>query len=203
MKRILQSTWFTAAIGGVLYLLVTFLVLNSAKFENVAAATHAETEPKTLPPDNNPSWKFQNPEFEQWVTELKREKEALELRAQQLQELALRIEAERNELTSITQMVAQLQAEFDKNVLRIQEQEADNLKRQAKVFANMSSDAVAALISEMAEDEAVKILYLMKNDDVSAILETLSRMGKVESRRAASITEKIRRTLPPPKSKAS
>lgn len=202
MIRILQSSWFTAAVGGLLYLAVTLALISPGKFQGVvSAAQRAESEKKSA--DNDPSWKFRNPEFDQWMAELKREKEALELRAQQLQELAARLEAERKELTAVTQMVAQLQAEFDKNVIRIKDQEADNLKRQVKVFSNMSPETVAALVNEMAEDEAVKILYLMRTDDASAVLETLTNMGKVEAKRAASISEKIRRTLPPAKAKVS
>jgi flagellar motility protein MotE (MotC chaperone) len=201
MIRILQSSWVTALVGCLLYLGVTFAVLSPSKFEGALAAQKTDETGKSA--NDDPSWKFRNPEMEQWVAELKREKEALDLREQQLQELALRLEAERKELTAVTQTVYQLQAEFDKNVIRIKDQEVDNLKRQVKVFANMSPDASSALVSEMAEDEAVKILALMKTDDVSAIIETLSKMGKAESQRAANITEKLRRVLPPARSKTS
>jgi flagellar motility protein MotE (MotC chaperone) len=196
MIRILQSSWVTALIGCLTYLGVTAALLSPVKFEGaLAAAQHAEE--KHISPNDDPSWRFRNPEMEQWMTELKREKEALEIRAQQLQELALRLESERKEMAVVTQTVSQLQAEFDKNVLRVGEQEIDNLKRQAKIFGSMSPEAVAALINEMQEDEAVKILFVMKNDDVGAILETLGKMGRAESKRAATITEKIRRVLPP------
>lgn len=201
MIRILQSSWLTALVGCLIYLGVTFAVLSPSKFEGALAAQKADETGKSA--NDDPSWKFRNPEMDQWVAELKREKEALDLREQQLQELALRLETERKELTAVTQTVYQLQAEFDKNVIRIKDQEVDNLKRQVKVFANMSPDASSALVSEMAEDEAVKILALMKTDDVSAIIETLSKMGKAESQRAASITEKLRRVLPPARSKSS
>lgn len=199
MIRILQSSWVTALIGCLIYLGVTFALLSPGKFEGAHAAQ--KVEPKKSANDD-PSWQFKNPELDQWVAELKREKEALELRAQQLQELALRLEAERKELTAVTQTVHQLQAEFDQNVIRIKDQEVENLKRQAKVFSGMSPEAVAALISEMNEDEAVRILYYLKNDDVSAILESMNAVGKAESKHAAVISEKIRRTLPPEKPRA-
>lgn len=196
MIRILQSSWLTAVLGCVIYLGVTFALLSPNKFEGALAAQQkAEKVEKSA--NDDPSWKFKNPEMEQWMNELKREKEALEERAQQLQELAVRLEAERKELTAVTQTVYQLQTEFDKNVIRIKDQEMENLKRQAKIFSNMSPEAIAALVNEMAEDEAVRILFVMKPDQVSAILEVLSKQGKTESKRAATITEKLRRTLPP------
>jgi flagellar motility protein MotE (MotC chaperone) len=195
MTRILQSSWATALIGCFIYLGVTFALLSPGKFEGAQAAQNSEPVKKT--PGDDPSWKFNNPEMDQWMSELKREKDGLAVREQQLQELALRLETERKELTVVTQTVYQLQAEFDKNVVRIKEQEVENLKRQAKIFSNMSPDATAALVSDMAEDEAVRILFVMKADEVSAILESLSKLGKTESKRAASITEKLRRVLPP------
>ncbi|MBC8095356.1 MAG: hypothetical protein H7Y43_06065 [Akkermansiaceae bacterium] len=195
MIRILQSSWVTALMGCLLYLGVTFAMLSPGKFEGAQAAQKAEEPQKSA--NDDPSWKFKNPEIDQWMAELKREKEALESREQQLQELALRLETERKEFMTVTQTVYQLQAEFDRNIIRIKDQEVDNIKRQAKVFSNMSSDTVAALVGEMVEDDAVRILYVMKPDEVSAILESLGKLGKVESKRAASITEKLRRVLPP------
>ncbi len=196
MTRILQSSWFTALVGALLYLGVTVVLMSPSKFEGAQMAHQGEEKP-VKSADDDPSWRFRNPEMEQWVAELKREKEALQLREQQLQELAARLEAERKELNAITQTVYQLQAEFDRNVVRIKDQEVDNLKRQVRVFSNMSVDAVAAVVSEMAEDEAVKILFLMKADQASEVLQTLAGMGRAESKRAAILTEKIRRTLPP------
>jgi flagellar motility protein MotE (MotC chaperone) len=65
------------------------------------------------------------------------------------------------------------------------------------VLAGMSPDAAAALINEMTDDEAVRILYTMKPGEASAVIEAFSKLGKTEARRAAALTEKIRRTLPP------
>jgi len=90
-----------------------------------------------------------------------------------------------------------LQRDFDKNVIRIKDQEVENLKRQAKVMSGMSADGAANLISQMPEDDAVRILFTMKPDEASPILETLGKMGKSEARRAALVTEQLRRTLPP------
>lgn len=196
--KLLQSSWVTALIGGLLYLGVTVALIHPSQFEGAHAAQAPAVEKS---PDDDPSWRFRNPEIDQWIAELKREKEALDLREQQLQELALRLDAERKELTAITQTVYQIQSEFDKNIIRIKDQEMENLKRQAKVFANMEPDTVAALVNEMPEDESVRILFVMKNDDVIGILERLGKLGPTGSRRAASITEKLRRVLPPDKAK--
>jgi flagellar motility protein MotE (MotC chaperone) len=195
MMRVFQSSWVMALIGCALYLSTTLALLSPAKFV-VARTALEETMGVVL--TEQPSWNFRNPEFEQWVEEIRRQRDALALREQQLQELQTRLEAERKELSYATQLVSRLQAEFDKNVVRITDQEADNLKRQAKVLSSMSPEAGAGLLNDMAEEEAVRILVAMKADEASAILEALSKLGKPEAKRAATFTEKMRRTLPAP-----
>jgi flagellar motility protein MotE (MotC chaperone) len=193
MTRWLQSSWLTALTGCLLYLAVTAAFLRPGPFARVGPALSA---PKNSTADQ-PSWKFSNPEFDQWIGELRREKEALAVREQQLQELQARLNADRQELIAATQTIHQLQAEFDKNVLRIKDQEIDNLKRQAKVMAGMTPESAAGLINEMSDDEAARILYTMKAEEASALIEALSKTGKSEAKRAAGLTEKMRRMLPP------
>jgi flagellar motility protein MotE (MotC chaperone) len=193
MLRLFTSSWSVGLVGGLLYLATTAALIHPGQFElptTVAAAP--------LSPNDDPSWNFRNPEFEQWVEELKREREALDQRSQQLQELQKRLETERQEILSVTQTVHQLQMEFDKNVVRIKEQELDNLKRQTKVVASMSPEGAAAMLNEMPEDQTVAVLFMLKPDASSLILDTLSRMGKTEAKRAAQLTERMRMVLPPP-----
>lgn len=198
MIRILQSSWVAALIGGVLYLATTAALLSPAKFPApVRAAEKTVTTALMAAPDDEPSWRFHNPEFTQWVEEIKRERDALNIREQQLNELQTRLEAERQEILTVTQTVHQLQADFDNNVVRLKEQEMDNLKRQAKVISAMSPEGAAAMINEMPDDEVVRLLFTMKTDEASLILDTLSKMGRPEAKRAATVTERMRRTLPP------
>lgn len=200
MIRILQSSWLTALIGCVLYLATTVALLSPAKFPAPVRAAEKSTSAATasaVSPDDEPSWRFHNPEFTEWVEEIKRERDTLKTREQQLNELQTRLEAERQEILSVTQTVHQLQAEFDNNVVRFKAQEMDNLKRQAKVIASMSPEGAAAMINEMPDDDVVRLLFTMKTDDASLILDTLSKMGKTEAKRAATVTERMRRALPP------
>jgi flagellar motility protein MotE (MotC chaperone) len=194
MMRWLQSSWATALFGCVIYLAVTAALMGPGKFQGLRAVLE---QAKTSALPEGPSWKYRNPEFDHWLEELTRQREALALREQQLQELQTRLQAERQELNNATQTVARLQADFDRNVVRIKDQEVDNLKRQAKVLSGMSPDGAAVVLREMADDEAVRILVTMKADEASVILEAFSKTGKAEARRAAAFTEKMRRALPP------
>jgi flagellar motility protein MotE (MotC chaperone) len=191
MTRILQSSWFVALIGGVAYLATTVLVLQPAKFASLRPAA-----PTNRSADDDPSWRFRNPEFNQWVAQIKEEKDALALREQRLTDLQNRLNAERQEIMSVTQTVAQLQSKFDRDVIRFNTQETENVKRQAKLIAAMSPAGAAAMVAEMLDDDVVRILFTMKVDEASAILDTLSKRSKEDARRAALLTVELHRVLP-------
>ncbi len=192
--KLLQSAWMISLVGCLVYLTTTAAVLSSAKFE--AEVPAVETELQKFAPGNDPSWKFTNPEFSQWVQDLRLEKAALEVRKTQLTEWETRLLAERQELSTVTQKVSQLQAEFEKNVVRLKDQEGKNLKRQAKAVAEMSADTAAKMLDQMTDDDIVRLFSAMKNEQVTLLLETLSKQGKGQTRRAAAITERMRHLLP-------
>jgi flagellar motility protein MotE (MotC chaperone) len=193
MTRWLTSGWVVALVGGLIYLATTALLIRPAQFETVRAMLAAAK----LTPDNDPSWKFKNPEFQQWVAELKMEKSDLDARAQQLQELQTRLAAQQQEFTVATQSVYKLQAEFDKNVVRIKSQEVQNLSKQAKIVAGMSPEGAANLVSQMADEDVVRLLATMKTDDASLVLDAMSKLGPAQAKRAANLTGRLRMVLPP------
>jgi flagellar motility protein MotE (MotC chaperone) len=190
MIRILQSSWLAALMGCLLYLGTTLVVIRPEKF------AEARIMPSDHSASDDPSWKFKNPEFDQWVAQMKDEKETLALREQHLSEWQSRLDAERQEISTVTQTVAQLQTDFDKNVIRFRAQETDNVKHQAKLIAAMSPAGAAAMLNEMADDDIVRILFIMKTDEASAILDTMSKLGKPEARRAAVLTGRLHQILP-------
>jgi flagellar motility protein MotE (MotC chaperone) len=193
MTRWLTSGWVVALAGGLIYFATTALLIRPAQFEAARALLAAAK----LTPDNDPSWKFKNPEFEQWVAELKMEKSDLDARAQQLQELQARLAAQQQEFTTATQSVYQLQSEFDRNVIRIKSQEVQNLNKQAKIIAGMSPEGAANLIGQMPDDDVVRLLATMKTDEASLVLDAMSKLGKPEAKRAADLTARLRMVLPP------
>jgi flagellar motility protein MotE (MotC chaperone) len=192
MKRILQSSWLAVLIGGLLYFATTMAVLRPSQF--AGASTVAEN--RQLSADDDPSWRFHNPEFNQWVTQIKDEKDALALRAQQLDELQIRINADRQEINTVTQTVARMQSDFDKNVVSFKTQEMENVRHQAKLIAAMSPEGSAAMIKEISDDDIVRILFIMKTDQASLILDSLSKLGVTEAKRAATLTIRLHKVFP-------
>jgi flagellar motility protein MotE (MotC chaperone) len=190
--QLLKSSWLAALIGGVLYLGTTFALIKPGMFQKSMTAQARENRSA----DDDPSWRFRNPDMDQWLAEIKHEKDSLALREQQVTELEARVQTERQELSIVTQSVATLQADFDKKVIQFKGQETENFKRQAKLMAAMSPDTAVGMLSGMSDTDAVKLLFIMKNDQVSELIETLSKMGKEQQKRAATLTERMRQVLP-------
>lgn len=192
MTRILQSGWFAAFLGCILYLATTVFVLSPSKF----AGAHFMKPDYSA--DDDPSWRFRNPEFNQWVSEIQDEKDKLDLQSQQLGEWQTRLDAEAQEIYAATQMVCQLQSNFDQDVIRFRAEDMDNVKHQAKLISAMSPGGAAALLGQMPDDDVVRILFVMKPDEASSILDTLSQTGMDGARRAALLTERLHQVLPAP-----
>ena len=190
--RWLRSPWIVSLSGCLLYLATTAALISPARFDGLRAAA---SEPFT--PNNDPSWKFRNPEFEQWVEELKQEREAVFAKEKALQEWQTRLDAERTEISSITQAINQLQMEFDKNVVRFKTQDAENLKRQTQLVAAMPPAGAARLLNEMPDDDAVRILFSMKPEQASLILDALTQSGPAQAKKATAVTTRMRNVLPP------
>ena len=139
MTKLLTSPWTSAPLGAVLFLASMLLFWKTPHppaqdRDHAAAAVHG------------PSWDFTNPELDQLIRELRSERGALTLRQQQLDELASRLNAERQELAAATLAVRKLQDDFDKAVVRVQEAEVPNLKKDAKIYAGMTPETAASVI---------------------------------------------------------
>jgi len=135
MTRLLQSPVTVMTLAAVMFFTTLWLLLRTLPLGQVAPAV------KALPvAEDDPSWKFRNPDIDQWVSQIKNERDALAVREQQLKEWESRLVAESREIASVTQAVSRTQLEFDKRVLLFTEQQKDNAKKQLKVIADMTPD---------------------------------------------------------------
>jgi len=189
MTHMLQSRWLAVAVGVIAYGVTTVLSLQPHHLIQSQAETTEQAEP---PPRLVPSWQFLNPEMDQLLKELSTERDNLRTRAQQLEEWQARLDAERQEMLTFTQKVFQLQAQMDRSITRIREDEVTNLKKLAKMYAAMSPEGAAKILKEMDDDRVVKILVIMKEAESAPLLETLAKENSVQAKRAAGISESIR-----------
>lgn len=186
--KFLQSPWVAAFLGLLLYAGTTVMLWRPAPPPRPEAVKPAD--------ESAPSWTFHNPEIESLVAELKQEKATLAERAKQLADLTTRLQIERQEITVITRQVQRLQVEFDRNVVRVREEEVANLKKLAKTYATMSPEGAAAIFAQLDDSSLVKILAGMKDTETAPILETMAKQGEAQAKRAAMLSERLRLVLP-------
>ena len=195
MMQFLQSNWTAAGVGAIAYALTTWLSLQPQEKIARAAADARSRGAFQWAGSPGPSWSFQNPEMQQLLGELKKERDAVRLRASQLDELETRLNAERQEICVVTQSVSRLRAELDTTIVRVSEAEAVNLKKLAKVYATMSPGGAANILKEMEDDQVVRILALMKETETAPILEGMAQGKEGEAKRAALISNRLRLAL--------
>ena len=193
MNKIIQSPATVLLLGGIIFFATMFAVISGVHFGAVNAPEKA-----AVSASDDPSWKFHNPEMDQWVAQLKDEREALTLRAQQLKEWEAQLNAQGKELSTVTRAVSNVQAQFDKRVVLFTEQEKENAKKQVKVIAGMTPDGAAAMLGEMSDPEVTKLLYAMKNDLAGGILDAISKQGPVQAKRAALLAQKLKDVMNAP-----
>jgi flagellar motility protein MotE (MotC chaperone) len=184
-----------APLGALIFLVSTILFWKTP-------VPDARNSAPDKPAFNGPSWEFTSPEADQLMSELRTEKGAVALRRQQLDELASRLAAQRQELAAATAAIRQLQDDFDKSVVRIQEEETPNLKKLAKVYGGMAPASAATVMSQLDDASLVKILYYMKESETGAVLEIMAAKGPAEAKRAAAISERVRLSIPQKKTPA-
>ena len=193
MTRILQSPVTVGVVACLMFLLTLAALLRGWPLGTVSAANKAP-----LMAEDDPSWKFHNPDIDQWVSQIKDERDALAAREQQLKEWEARLTAESREIAAVTQAVTRTQDQFDKRVLLFSDQQKSNMKKQLKVITDMSPDGAAAMLNELPDDEAARLLYSMQPDVSGAILDAMSKPGGAAAKRAAALTERIKDVLPAP-----
>ncbi len=196
--KILQSPMLASVLGALLYLGTTFWELRSLK--PVQAAAPAPTARKTkaaphkagTPAAPKLVWDPQNPEVEQLVKELREQKESLATRENGLNELASRLQVERQEIDRVIQEVQRMQTDFEKSLTKVKGDEVGNLKRLAKMYSTMTPDGAAKIFRELDDDSVGKILLLMKEAESAAVLEAMAKQGAPEAKRAAGLSERLR-----------
>jgi len=194
MIRLLQSPFVAMTAGGMSFLLSLFLLVQKP----LAARALAEQTVEEADPG---FWAQHNPEVDQMLQELQKQKQSLDQREADLKELQTRLEAERAELNVVTQRVSQLQMEFDQNVVRVKEEEAPNLKKLARMYSNMSPEGASAILKELDDQVVVKVLSFMKEAESAPLLEAMAKEGDTQAKRAAMVSEALRKTFAEKRSK--
>jgi flagellar motility protein MotE (MotC chaperone) len=121
---------------------------------------------------------------------LRDEQKTMEERERKLAEWERSLNARQMEMNVVTQYVWQLQTDLDRSVVRVSEEEVTNLKRLAKVYADMTPEDAAKVMANLEDVVVVKIMLFMKENETAAILETLAKSPD-QAKRAAEISEHV------------
>jgi flagellar motility protein MotE (MotC chaperone) len=191
MMSLFKAPITAMMMGGLSFLLTMFFLLTKPLQATVAAQTKSEHEEGT--PES--FWKVHNPEIDVLLSEVRREKDVMAKREAQLRELETRLQAERAEINTVTQRVAQLQAEFDQNIIRVKEEELPSLKKLGKLYSSMSPDSVLAIFKEMDDPALIKILKTLKESESAPLLDLMAKKSDADAKRAAFISEALTRTI--------
>jgi flagellar motility protein MotE (MotC chaperone) len=189
MIGLLQSPFTAMLLGGLSFLFTLFALVQGPL---AASVKDDDAEPEVVAEG---FWKQHNPEVDQMVQELRREKADLAKREADLKKLAAQLMEERQAINQVTQRVAQLQMEFDQMIVRVKDDELANLKKLTRMYANMSPEGVAAIFKETDETTVVKLMSLMKEDQAALLLDAMAKEGDAQAKRAAGISESLRRTI--------
>ena len=157
--------------------------------KQIAAAQASAGKPERP----EPPWDFWTIEVETLANELKEQKAAIKQREEGIAARESRLQAEQRELEKTRKQVEALRDEIATKMIEVQADEAKNLKTLASTYRNLSPKTAVAILREMEELTVVKVLSLMKTDEVSALFEEMGKSGDPALiKRAAHLSERIR-----------
>jgi flagellar motility protein MotE (MotC chaperone) len=159
----------------------------------IVASVAAARQKKTVAEKPEAPWDFWTVEIEGLASELKDQKAMLRQREEALTVREARLAADQKELAKTRQQVETLRDELAGRMLEVRADEAKNLKTVANTFRNLSPKAAVPILSEMDPLTVVKVLAVMKADEVSAIFEEMGKStDELVVKRAAFLTERMR-----------
>lgn len=198
--KILASPWVLALLGGALSLSTTTMLLTKA-VSVPPGAPQAHSDKVELPPL---LWSFKTEAMDALIKELRAERAKLAEAQKSAMTEQTQAAAEAAELDKKRVEIKTMRDEIDQRVIEIEAGEVKNLKTLAQTYSVMPPTSAVAILREMDENAAVKILATMKVDRVGPILgemaKTADRAGEeTMARRAARISDKLRLLKTSPK----
>lgn len=192
----LRNPIITAAAGLLLAIAIGVATFWRAGSAIVAAEIELREKAAAALPKKEKGWDFWTIEIENLSGELKEERARLRKQIELFEQREARMAAERKELATMHAEIEGLRKEIAEQVIQIRDDEAKNLRSLSQTYGNLTPRAAVAIIREMDDVTATKILFLMKPDIVGPIFEEMSKTtgtdGTPLSRRAAVLSEKIR-----------
>lgn len=195
--KLLKNPLVTAGLGLVISLAVGLFMFWKTAQVLVAHAIEVQAKTKEADhPKKEKGWDFWTIEMENLSNELKEERARMRKQIDTLEQREARLASERKELAAMRAEIEGIRQEIVEQVITIRDDEAKNLRALSQTYTNLTPRAAVAILREMDDMTAVKILFLMKADVVGPIFEEMSKTSGVDgtplARRAALLSEKLR-----------
>ncbi len=193
LTAMILALLLAAAVGPGMYYFHAQAMIGSivAAHRTRAAATAAAHAAQKVQ-----GWDFWTVEMESLAGDLKEEKARLQQKQDALDRQNARLAAERQELDRVRADLTRMQKDLDSRVIAVHTDEVKNLRSLAQTYATLKPEAAVAILKELDDATAVKILSLMKPDVTGPIFETMTATpdgsGGTLARRAAQLSDKIR-----------
>lgn len=122
-----------------------------------------------------------------------REREKKLLNQEEIWSNKMKVLAEREKkILDLEKKITKLYDEIAQFVPRIEESEQKNIKKLAKMFETMSSEAANPILAQMPDKTIVNVLSKMKPRGSAKILSGYGLINAVNARRAAKLTEMLK-----------
>lgn len=193
---LLRNPFVTAVAGMLLAVALGVFTVWKAGSAMVVRAIELREQAVTAASKKEKGWDFWTIEIENLSTELKEERARLRKQTELFEQREVRMAAEQKELATMRAEIEGLRKEIADKVIQVRDDEAKNLRALSQTYANLTPRAAVAIIRELDDVTATKILFLMKADAIGPIFEEMSKTtgadGTPLSRRAAILSEKLR-----------
>jgi flagellar motility protein MotE (MotC chaperone) len=144
-------------------------------------------------------WDFWTLEIDNLAKELRAQRAAVDQRQEELRAREARLAAEAAELAQLRRDLEALRDTISNRVVQIQQDEERNLKALAQTYSAMTPRATLAILNQLDEPTAVKILSLMKPDVTAPLFEQMGQAAATDptmAQRAATLSERLRLIRP-------
>lgn len=131
-------------------------------------------------------------ELRQMIVDVSRQRAVLEQREKELAEKETRYEVKRAKLEELKKEMDEAQERVAKTTIEMESDEQRNMKKLAKIWAQMEPNEVANLVKGLDPEVVAKVIANMQERQAAPVLGALSTTPNSE-RMASEIVEKLKR----------
>lgn len=190
----LQNPLLASAAG--VALSVGIGVFFSARVLGPLVEQSVVVQKKELPPGFvERGWDFWTVEMDNLSNELRDERARLRKQVESLDARATRLASEEKELAKLRADIERMRKEISDKVAEVGADEMKNVRSLAQTYSALTPRAAVAILREIDDVTAVKILALMKSETVGPIFEEMAKSTGPDgplAKRAAALSERLR-----------